>query len=91
MSGLAIFGQGLGLAAFRAYAHVAPIAPANDGPRWRGRAWTRDEDAVLRTCAEAGLSSGATARRLPGRTRNMVMGRAWRLGVHFRSARGRRS
>jgi hypothetical protein len=44
---------------------------------------------VLIKAAKAGLSAGACAQRMPGRTKNMVIGRAWRLGVGFNGRPGR--
>lgn len=45
--------------------------------------WQPHEDATLRKGAADGKSMSAVAALLPRRTRNMVAGRADRLGVKF--------
>ena len=45
--------------------------------------WTEEEDEALRDGARDGLSYADVAARLPGRNRDMVAGRAGRLGVAF--------
>lgn len=41
--------------------------------------WRPEEDAEIRDGLKCGLSMREIAAKLPGRTRNMVIGRAWRL------------
>ena len=43
--------------------------------------WNRDEDKALIELWKAGLSAAIIAERIGGRTRNMVIGRAHRLGM----------
>lgn len=43
--------------------------------------WDADEDKALDVLWRAGFSAGDIAARLPGRSRNAVMGRAFRLGL----------
>lgn len=45
--------------------------------------WTDDEKRVLRKGVKAELSAGQIADKLPGRTRNAVIGQAYRLGLTF--------
>lgn len=43
--------------------------------------WTADEDTVLLCGHDAGKTFAQIAAELPGRTRHMVAGRCWRLGL----------
>lgn len=43
--------------------------------------WTKEEEAVLRAAHAEGLTFSGIASRLPGRDRNMVAGKCWRLGL----------
>lgn len=56
------------------------------------RAWSKHDDATIKACADQGLSAADCARLLPGAvTRNMVIGRAYRIGVHFNCSHERMS
>lgn len=43
--------------------------------------WSAEEEATLRKWHAMGKSFGDIARHLPGRDRNMVAGKCWRLGL----------
>lgn len=53
------------------------------------RRFTEEEDRFIRTCCALGLFASACARDL-GRTRNSILGRAFRLGVNFPNTTRRR-
>jgi GcrA cell cycle regulator len=46
-------------------------------------AWTSDEDAIIRSAAQGGLSAAQASAKLAGRTRSAVIGRAHRLKIAF--------
>ena len=46
-------------------------------------AWTADDERLLRELAAAGHSGGMIARRLPGKSRQAVIGKAIQLGVRL--------
>lgn len=49
--------------------------------RQNGASWTEKEDATLRSLWTRGIAASIIAERLPGRNRDMVLGRAHRLGL----------
>lgn len=46
-----------------------------------GKRWAQEEIDLLRRLWADGLSAGEIARRLPGRSRNMVIGRVGRMNL----------
>ena len=49
--------------------------------------WTAEEDALLVKCINEGLSARKTAEVIFNRNKNMVIGRAARLGIRFHSGK----
>lgn len=47
----------------------------------RGTLWSAEEDALIRKLTAAGKSARIIAKKLPGRNRDMVLGRRYRLGA----------